>query len=77
MKLQKLHHWLTAEKLSAAKWGRGVGIYDRSTAARYVNGERMAPPAVVIRTYLWSGGQVRPDDWYELPALDEAEERAA
>ena len=65
----KLHEHLAHRKIPMAAWGRACGVPDRSSARRYAMGERMAPPEVVVRTYLWSAGAVTPNDWYDLPPL--------
>jgi hypothetical protein len=64
----KIHEHLAVEKLSAAGWGRLMGL-SRAQAARAVRGKAVPSRRVVIRTYVWSGGKVRPDDWYDLPDL--------
>lgn len=69
MRLQNLHDWMYAEKLSAAEWGRKVGIPSRASAARYVKGMRMPPSSVIVATYVLSGGRVTPNDFYDLPDL--------
>ncbi len=67
----RLHQHIAELKISMAAWGRACNVPDRSTARRYVNGMRVPPPEVIVRTYLWSGGQVTPNDFYDLPALPE------
>jgi hypothetical protein len=69
MRLQNLHDWMRDEKLSAAEWGRQVGVNSRATAARYANGDRMPPPPVIVATYVLSRRRVPPNDWYDLPDL--------
>lgn len=54
--------------MSAAKWGRVVGL-SRMQALRAVKGEVIPRKDVVVRTYIWSRGVVTPDDWYDLPDL--------
>lgn len=65
----KLHDFLAQKNIKMATWGRAVGVSSRSTARRYVVGELFPPREVLERTFLWSGGQVAPNDWCDLPKL--------
>ena len=71
----KIHEHLAVEKLSAACWGRIMGL-SRSAAAKAVNGDTIPHKDVILRTYIWSRGKVRPDDWYDLPDLAAMEQAA-
>jgi hypothetical protein len=64
----KIHEHLAVEKISAAAWGRIVGL-SRMQALRAVKGEVVPRKGVVVKTYVWSRGRVTPDDWYDLPDL--------
>ena len=63
--------YLHESKLSAAKFGREIGVA-RSTVIRYLLGERVPNKEAMARIYQVTRGQVRPDDFYELPHLEEA-----
>lgn len=64
----KIHEHLAVEKMSAAHWGRLMGL-SRQQACRAVRGEAIPRKDIVVRTFVWSAGKVRPDDWYALPDL--------
>lgn len=66
----KIHEHLAVEKMSAARWGRLMGL-SRQQACRAARGEAIPRKEVIISTYVWSRGAVRPDDWYDLPDLSE------
>lgn len=73
----KLHEHLVEKKVSMAAWGRACGVAGRATARRYVKGELIPPRAVMSRTYVWSAGQVTPNDFYDLPELPDSGEASA
>lgn len=71
----RIHEHLAVEKMSAARWGRLMGI-SRSAAAKAVAGDTIPHKDVILKTFIWSGGKVRPDDWYDLPDLGALEAAA-
>lgn len=65
----RLQEYLAKKNIKMAAWGRAVGVETRATARRYVLGSHIPPREAIVRTFLWSGGQVTPNDFYDLPAL--------
>ena len=67
----RLGDHIVARELSFAEAGRQCGV-TTSEIRRFARGERIPRPATMARIYLWSGGAVTPNDFYDLPALPEA-----
>ena len=59
--------WREVKGLSQAELGKRLGVAQASIA-RYESG-RVPEPETVIRYYLATGGQVQPNDFFDLPDL--------
>lgn len=66
----RLEDWREQQKLSVAQLGRLIGTAGVS-AGRYCRG-RVPDPKIVIAIYRATGGQVMPNDLYDLPVLNAA-----
>jgi transcriptional regulator with XRE-family HTH domain len=68
-----LTEYLQAKNISAAEFGRRIGAGSRMTVTRYCRGERMPPPETMARIVEVTEGAVQPNDFYSLPAADDAQ----
>jgi hypothetical protein len=59
--------WVRAEKLSWAEAGRRIGV--TTSEARQFGISRIPRKRTMRRIYLATGGQVTPNDFYDLPEL--------
>jgi hypothetical protein len=61
--------WISDRKLSWAEAGRRIGV-STSEARHFAHG-RVPRKPTMQRIYLATGGQVTPNDFYDLPKLPE------
>lgn len=59
-----LEDYLKSENLSAAEFGRRIGVNSRMTVIRYLTGERIPRPKVMSRIHEVTGGAVTPNDFF-------------
>jgi transcriptional regulator with XRE-family HTH domain len=71
----KLADWRRRNNLTQQQLADDLGCIVTSIA-RYETGLRRPDSATMIRIYRLTGGEVEPNDFYELPAL-QPERRAA
>jgi hypothetical protein len=60
--------WVKTEGWSWAAAAREIGAANATAARRLAHGT-LPKPVQISRIYLRSGGQVTPNDFYDLPAL--------
>lgn len=60
-----LHQKAISEKDAATALKRHI-----ETIRNWVRGENLPRKAEVEAIYVWTDGEVGPDDWYDLPPLD-------
>lgn len=70
----KLEDWLTVSCTSPAKFRTETGFSDEQ-ARRYRRGQRTPNRAAMALIFSFSGGAVRPDDFFDLPPLSGAAAR--
>lgn len=58
-----ISEYCEARGVSPTQLGRRFGVCQR-TAYRWLKGERLPDPPRMLRIVKWSGGAVRPDDFY-------------
>lgn len=66
----KLSAWLSEKKKKPMWLADKLGVSTVS-ARRYCNGERRPEYEVMLAIYQLTGGRVTPNDFYELPNLNE------
>lgn len=73
----KLREWRikngwTQERVACAL-GENGGVNSQATVSGWENGSRFPGPATIIEIFKLTEGEVRPDDWYDLPPLSTRE----
>ncbi len=68
--------YLDDNEISIAAAARGLEKA-HATVSNWYHGRRLPRPDEITEIYKWSNGQVRPDDWYDLPDLPAAAPVAA
>lgn len=71
-----LKTYLAEKKLSVSDLAAGIGV-PHPTASRYVNGIRIPRKREMAAIYMFTAGEVRPDDFYDLPDLSSSSSAAA
>lgn len=72
----RLSDWLKNGKISYDLLGESCG-FARETGRRYALGRRIPRKGHGQRIYLFTGGAVTPNDFYDLPQLPERAAAAA
>lgn len=67
-----LSTYLCVNDITQTQLARACGVSVNS-ANRWVNRQHVPAPEMMIRIYVWTNGQVRPDDFYDLPDLPAAD----
>jgi transcriptional regulator with XRE-family HTH domain len=62
----KLTDYRKSRGMTVAALARDLGK-PHETIRRWENGDAVPRKREVERIFAWSGGEVRPEDWYELP----------
>lgn len=62
--IMKLKQFLIEKNLSAAEFGRLIGVRSRMTICRYVSGERMPDRSVMTKIVEVTHGAVTPNDFH-------------
>lgn len=63
-----LSTYLCVNEITQTQLAKACGVSVNS-ANRWVNGQHVPAPEMMVRIYVWTNGQVRPDDFYDLPDL--------
>ncbi len=74
--MMKLGPWLEAHPDIAAGFHTKIRV-SRFSLHRYVTGDRIPKPVPMRRIFVETGGQVEPNDFYDLPKIDGDGARAA
>jgi transcriptional regulator with XRE-family HTH domain len=61
--------WRQRRKLNKEELGAALGV-DGATVSRYISGRRLPGPAIMVKIYVLTGGEIEPNHFYELPALE-------
>jgi len=64
----QLKSYLKDRRLSAAEFGRQIGVANGGVVAKYLNGDRVPRPSIMREIVRVTNGQVRPDDFFDIPA---------
>ena len=65
--MSKLQRFLQDREISVAAFADGINVH-LATAYKYINGGRIPDREVMPRIVEWSGGELTPNDFYDLPA---------
>ncbi len=68
----KLAEHLKEQGISTDAFARTIGVSGEA-ARRYLKGERIPEPKVMVKIVLASGGEVQPNDFYAVPDLPKAQ----
>lgn len=73
----KLKQFLIENKLSAAEFGRQIGVLSRMTICRYISGERVPDRNTMPKIVGATRGAVTPNDFHDIGDDSSADEAAA
>ncbi len=62
----RLGEWCRHTGTTAAELGRAIGVASRMTVTRYIRGERVPRPHIVVRIAELTGGAVTANDFHDL-----------
>jgi DNA-binding XRE family transcriptional regulator len=71
-----LRQWRMSEALSQEEAAAKVGVV-RKTWHQWEAGDAIPKREAMAQLFLLTGGQVQPNDFYDLPALDSVARKAA
>lgn len=66
--IHKLSRWLRDNKLSHAEFARRLGC-DPSLPGRWLRGVSVPTPAMMVKIFILTNGDIVPNDFYELPRI--------
>lgn len=69
-----LKEFINQQKIALESFCKEIGLGASTSIYRYIRGERIPAPDVMRRIYVVTGGSVQPNDFYDLPPLDQVEE---
>lgn len=73
----RLDAWIRAERLTLAGAAARIGLTTPEVVRRYRAGLAIPRPAIMRRIYVATGGEVQPNDFYNLPSLERKADAAA
>ncbi len=62
----KLDSWLAKESLTVTDFSRRLGK-PQATIARYASRDRIPEPSIMVQIAIETGGEVMPNDFYDIP----------
>ncbi len=63
--------WIKSEKLTYEEAAKRIQVATAKTAWRYAKRVQRPDPEVMVRIFRATGGRVTPNDFYDLPDLEE------
>lgn len=67
-----LQAYITRERLTIGEFARRIQVRSHTTVHRYKRGEKIPRRDVMRRIYIATGGNVAPNDFYDLPEVPAA-----
>ncbi len=69
--MMKLSEWIKSKNLTLEEAAKLIGAANGSVVERWSNGKQLPRPSFMQKIFVTPGGLVRPDDFYDLPPVNQ------